>query len=339
MRIPQSAVQYLTWLPKFHDAGIDVLIGNFSGSSPNPPLHGIRGQLHDVLTNLEWLSQLNDSGLLPGRSVENRAFRNAFPDYYYDLSRKHTNHLQETMWIEPGPEIHNVADGQRFIVEAFPRLLTGEPYLRPLIVNLPKSPLDEAIPSCNRGGNTFVFNPKALTETPNFVLLSDGKENRRSDMLWAIVNVYTKDMDIRAVSFPVHHHRTIGNSHSLNIEKTIAEIRGAGLYAGLLKCLRQNPESLATHTVYSEMKDYIHQRLSLYEANFAASRDLLSELKRKHPELYHTQTAVFDELKRWVSVETLAEISQAAINIDQQEVALLLESSNLSTFAQYHLRV
>jgi hypothetical protein len=329
MRIPEPAVRYLTWLPTFRDAGVDVLIGSFSGSSPNPPLHGIRGQLHDVLENLEWLSQLDDRLILPDRSIENMKFRRKYPDYYYDLSRKHTAHLHETMWIEPGTEVHTVADAKKFIIEEFPRLLSSEPYIRPLVSTLPENPLREAMQSCNRGGNTFIFNPNALTDTPNYVLMSDGKEARRSDMLWAIVNTYIKGMDIRAVSFPVHHHRTVGNSTTLNIEKTIAEVQGAGLYAGLLKCLESSQDGLSCENVYAEMKEYIHQRMSLYDINFSATRDLLMKLRSKHPELYRHQVAIFAELDNWVHSEMLRKISAGVQNVKSIDVEYFLESSGL----------
>jgi hypothetical protein len=330
MRIPEPAVRYLTWLPTFRDAGVDVLIGSFSGSSPNPPLHGIRGQLNDVLENLEWLSQLDDCLILPDRSIENMKFRRKYPDYYYDLSRKHTAHLHETMWIEQGTKVHTVADVKKFIIEEFPRLLSGEPYIRPLVSTLPENPLREAMQSCNRGGNTFVFNPNALTDTPNYVLMSDGKEARRSDMLWAIVNTYIKGMDIRAVSFPVHHHRTVGNSYTLNVEKTIAEIRGAGLYAGLLKCLLGTLDRVSVENVFSEMNEFIRQRLSLYETNFIAARNLITQIKRRFPELYRSQSAIFSELEHWVQIEMLEEIKSGAWTTKSLDVKHFLESTGFN---------
>jgi hypothetical protein len=160
--------------------------------------------------------------------------------------------------------------------------------------------------------------------------MSDGKEARRSDMLWAIVNTYIKGMDIRAVSFPVHHHRTVGNSYTLNVEKTIAEIRGAGLYAGLLKCLLGTLDRVSVENVFSEMNEFIRQRLSLYETNFIAARNLITQIKRRFPELYRSQSAIFSELEHWVQIEMLEEIKSGAWTTKSLDVKHFLESTGFN---------
>ncbi|PIE65599.1 MAG: hypothetical protein CSA24_02455, partial [Deltaproteobacteria bacterium] len=94
MRVDARAEAYLPWLPAFRERGIDVLIGAYEGSSPNPPLNGLRVHLVDLLHNLHWLRNLPEGMVLPDRTAENDGLRARFPDYYYDLSRKHTGHLE-----------------------------------------------------------------------------------------------------------------------------------------------------------------------------------------------------------------------------------------------------
>ncbi len=55
MRVDARAQAYLPWLPAFRERGADVLIGAYEGSSPNPPLNGLRVHLVDLLHNLHWL--------------------------------------------------------------------------------------------------------------------------------------------------------------------------------------------------------------------------------------------------------------------------------------------
>ena len=104
-----------------------------------------------------------------------------------------------------------------------------------------KNPIIEATESVNRGGCTFVLNPDALNLTPNTILQIDGKDARRSDMVWAIVNRHYRDMNIKAVSFPVQHIGRINVTPSVNADKVLAEIVGSALYAGLTGFLKEHP--------------------------------------------------------------------------------------------------
>src|SRR5690606_24087599 len=45
MRVDERAEQYLPWLPSFREQRVDVLLGAYEGSSPNPPLNGLRVHL------------------------------------------------------------------------------------------------------------------------------------------------------------------------------------------------------------------------------------------------------------------------------------------------------
>lgn len=241
MRVDERALAYLPWLPAFREQGTDVLIGAYEGSSPNPPLNGLRVQLVDLLHNLHWLRNLPDEMTLPDRTEENARLRARFPDYYYDLSRKHTAHLEMPHWLEPAFPGETVREAYSRLLYGAVGLLNGSPLTRPIIAIPPSDPLASAKDSVNRGGCTFILNHRALSETPNSITTVNGREARRSDMIWAVVNRHYRHLRIQAVAFPIHHVGRVNVTPSLNVEKVRGELVGSTLYAGLTDFLRTRP--------------------------------------------------------------------------------------------------
>lgn len=325
MRIPKEAEIYLTWLPAFKAKGTDVIIGNFNGSSPNPPAHGIRVQLNDFIHNLNWLNNLPDYSDLQDKSYENQLFRLEYPDYYYDLSRKHKEHLNKPYWITPKYKGETVGNARQRMIDGLGRILTGEPFLRPLITSLESNPLNNSVPSCNRGGNTFILNSKALTLTPNTVLLTNGEENRRSDMIWAVINRYYHNLKIHAVSFPVYHHRYVNISKDFSLDKTTSEIRGSALYAAMLSFLQERPQVHWDELISSSKKvsnlyySYIETRLAIYKVNFEVINTLLDRIECEFKEISDSNQELLNVLRKWVSSDNLSKIS-AMVNISNETV-------------------
>lgn len=319
MRIPDKANAYLTWLPAFKDKGVDVLVGNFNGSSPNPPAHGIRVQLNDVIHNLKWLNSFPDDSRLINREHENKQFRLKYPDYYYDLSRKHREHLAMPYWIIPEYKGETVGDAKQRIIKNVGKILTGEPFLRPLDVLVSEKPLEDSEPSCNRGGNTFILTAEALTETPNTIMLTNGEENRRSDMIWAIINKYYHNFTIHSISFPVYHHRYVNVSPSFSLSKTISEIRGSALYAAMLSFFQshQNPswEQLKNNESYVSKLyfEYIKTRLELYEDNFKEIKAQLEIIESEYISDDIGFNNVINSLRDWTSAENFEKIKVSVI--------------------------
>ena len=241
MRIDSRATNYIPWLPVFKENGIDVLIGSFEGSSPNPPLNGLRVLLVDLYHNLLWLKRLDPKSVLPNRSNENQSKRTKYPDYYYDLSRKHTAHLESPHWIEPNFEGETVGEAYQRLLTSAPLVVAGYPFTRPIISpKITGNPLNHIKPSVNRGGNTFILNTDALLKAPNLILKINGREGRRSDMIWAITNKHINDMNIVAVPFPILHDGRVTSEKSLNLPKVIDEIVGSTIYAALCDFLNEN---------------------------------------------------------------------------------------------------
>ena len=242
MRLDARAKQYLEWLPTYKNAGIDVVIGQYEGASPNPPLNGLRGQLVDLVHNLRWLDQLSGNTSLPDRSAENKKLRERYPDYYYDLSRKHTGHIESPFWLEPLYKGETVAEARARLFAYAPLLITGYPLTRSIIPGCLRDPLMSAKDTVNRGGNTLVINADALIKTPNLIPEVNGFEMRRSDMVWAIINKHYQGMVIKTAPFPVTHVGRVKIEQTLNLDKVKAEIMGSALYAGLQEFLLNNPQ-------------------------------------------------------------------------------------------------
>jgi len=274
MRVDDRARVYLPWLPSFRDDGVDVLLGAYEGASPNPPLNGLRVHLVDLVHNLHWLRGLSSTAALPDRSAENAALRARFPDYYYDLSRKHTGHLEMPHWLEPVVKGETVAQARARLLSGALGILSGAPLTRPIVTPMSPNPLAVAKDSVNRGGCTFVLNPRALTQTPNTIPSVQGREARRSDMVWAIVNRYYRRLTIKAVGFPIHHVGRVYAVPSLNVEKVRGEIVGSTLYAGIPEFLRTHPShelDFGTHEsaeIRHLADEHLERRWSALERSF-----------------------------------------------------------------------
>lgn len=290
MRLDARTKQFLAWLPSFKQAEVDVVIGQYEGSSPNPPLNGLRGQLVDLVHNLRWLDKLPNDIELPDRSGENTILRNKYPDYYYDLSRKHTAHIETPFWIEPAYKGETVGEVRSRLFAHAPLLVTGFPLTRGIIPVCSASPLEAAKDTVNRGGNTFVLNAEALLQTPNLIPKINGREARRSDMVWAMINKHHHRLTIKSAPFPVQHIGRVQNEQTLNLSKVQDEIMGSALYAGLQTFLQINEQHNMIFTdteiryVWQATKSACSTRLSRLKHSFYRINGLTQTLS-KYPEL------------------------------------------------------
>ena len=330
MRVDARARAYLPWLPAFREQGTDVLIGAYEGSSPNPPLNGLRVHLVDLLHNLHWLRSLPDDMVLPDRTAENAALRARYPDYYYDLSRKHTGHLEMPHWLEPAAPGETVREAYSRLLNAVVGLLNGDPLTRPIVATPPSDPLASAKDSVNRGGCTFILNHRALSETPNTITTVHGREARRSDMVWAIVNRHYRRLRIQAVAFPIHHVGRVNVAPSLNVEKVQGEIVGSTLYAGLTEFLRARPHHQLdfspeeTDEVCGMADRHLARRWRMLEQSFhriAGVREALRCLARPG-ELCD----LLSHLDEWFTPETFGRLRSGVASHERGEVRDFLGS-------------
>lgn len=289
MQIIPETIEGLKALSKFKDAGIDVILGKFTHSSPNPPINGARSQLVDIWHNLKWLLGQDGHKTLVDISQENDFLIEKYPDYYYDLSRKHSAHLEQPFWIKPKFAQQKVVEAIDELCKSAIQIFAGTPVTRPLVARFSTSIEKSAYDSVNRGGNTIVFNAQALCATPNLNINIEGSDIRRSDMLWAIINKYYRQMQIKAADiFIWHSGKELKKTYKLEVNKVREEILGSCLYAALTDFLALNPDhrldfnEAELKSLQKKFKFYIKQRLVLLQKSFYRARGIeksLSNLK------------------------------------------------------------
>lgn len=337
MRIDERASEYIEWLPAFREHNVDVLFGAYEGSSPNPPLNGLRVQLMDLVHNAAWLAKLPEDALLPDRTEENKAIRKMFPDYYYDLSRKHSAHLETPLWLEPSYPFETVKEARARLFAGALGILDGTPLTRSIIAAPCRNPISEAKDSVNRGGCTFILNPEALTKTPNLSPVFNGKEVRRSDMIWAIINKHYLRMTLKSVAFPVHH---VGRSYSkptVNSEKVQGEIVGSALYAGLVEFLGENSNHRLKFStdevadIYSRSMSHMDARIQLLEQSFYRISGLAKAIA-KGPFCKEFK-ALTDCLQQEFSLDAFKQIKSAINDLDKNEISRFLKQMISSSSA------
>ena len=330
MQVDERASVYLSWLPAFREQGTDVLIGATEGLPPNPPLNGLRVNLVDLLHNLRWLRNLPEDAVLPDRTAENENLRLRFPDYYYDLSRKHTDHLEMPCWLEPAAPGETVREALYRLIGSAVDLLNGYSTTRPLIITPTPDPLVSAKKSVNRDGNTFILNHRALSETPNTIINLHEQEARRSDMVWAIVNQQYRRMNIKAVAFPVHHASRVNSTPNLDIDKVQAEIIGSTLYSGLTEFLQTRPH----HQLEFSCEDIIEiclladvhlaRRWRMLEQNIYRIAGLREAIRRiSHARELQELIGYLDE---WFTPDLYSRIRSGVTTHDRDNVQVFLNS-------------
>ena len=330
MRVNDRVHSFLPWLPEFREQGTDVLIGAYEGSSPNPPLNGLRVHLVDLLHNMYWLQGLPDDAVLPDRTEENAALRAQYPDYYYDLSRKHTGHLEMPHWLEPAVTGETVKEAYSRLLLGTIGILSGKPLTRPIIATVSSNPLVSSVDSVNRGGSTFILNHLALTQTPNMMTRIQGRVARRSDMMWAIVNRYYRRMTIKAVDFPVRHLGRVTATPGFDIGKVQEEIIGSTLYSGLTEFLRAHPHhdldfsSQEAIDICRLADDHLKRRWQMMELSFHRIAGLREAIRRvaRAGEL----DTFIGYLDRWFSKEHFGHIRAGVEVHNSSEVEEFLTS-------------
>jgi hypothetical protein len=337
MRIDERACDYIGWLPAFRKQGVDVLLGSFDGCSPNPPLNGLRVQLMDLVHNIAWLSELPEDVILPDRTDLNDVARIKYPDYYYDLSRKHSAHLELPLWLEPSYEFETVKEARARLLAGSMGILNGTPLTRSIVSVQCENPLVEAKDSVNRGGCTFILNPDALLKTPNLIPSLNGKESRRSDMIWAIINRYYRGMTIKAVSFPVYHVGRTSDAPTVNPEKVQGEIVGSALYAGLTDFLSKNPHHQLfftqeeVETIYTDSKLHMESRLRLLQQSFYRIAGLKNALYEGPFSQELTELILC--LEQDFSLTALENIKSGIRKLSKKDISCFLGQINKSTDA------
>jgi len=261
----------LAALGQMRSLGVDVVLGTVTGDPPIPPGSTVRTQLVDLYHNLAWLCCMDADDVLPDRRPENRTARAAARDYYYDLSRRDTHHLEWPFWITPKRSYETAADAFVRMVAALPRILAGQGVFRPLLLDSPFDSVASMRPSVQRGTNTFVFDCAAFLEFPNLAPRFAGDVLRRSDMIWALLNRYAGGRRIVGAALPIRHDRASEAPIGLDLGRLVPDIRGYALYSALEDVLVRRRERRLREGLGAEVPDDLNFRkgdLDLAESRF-----------------------------------------------------------------------
>ena len=182
-------VDYVSAITRLKETGACVVLGEVVGDPPLPFLSCIRTQLVDLYHNLGQLAALEPKARYPSRTDENRLIRLSRRDYYYDLSRAETDHLESPFWYEASEEDMQAQQVFEEMVPRLPTILSGSQVFRTLVQTVRRGSRNWlGSTSVNRGPSTLVFDVQALREFPNAVPTVGGSETRRSDMVWSLLN-------------------------------------------------------------------------------------------------------------------------------------------------------
>jgi len=267
----------LASLTKMRANGVDVVLGTVTGDPPIPPGSTVRTQLVDLYHNLSWLSRLPPDAELPDRRAENRRARAAARDYYYDLSRRDTHHLEWPFWLTPVRAGERVADAFERMIAHLPRILAGQGVFRPLVLDEPVHTFESMRPSVQRGTNSFVFEPEAFSEFPNAAPVFAGDVLRRSDMIWALLSRYAGGRRIVSARLPIRHDRSDEAPVGLDLVRLIPDIRGYALYSALEDVLVRRRERRLRQGIGAEVPDDLHFRDGDLDLGSARFRKYLTE--------------------------------------------------------------
>ncbi len=218
---------------RLKQVGAGVVIGEVTGEPPIPFSSAVRVQLVDLHHNLEALAGLGPDDPFPDRGLENAQAREGRRDFYYDLSRKETGHLETPFWYQPSTGGQTARQVFAEMAGRVPGILRGIQVFRPLVHSTANDPLLALVPSANRGPNTFVFDIEALRDFPNAAPSIGGSDTRRSDMVWSLLNRFAGGRKVVLAPVPIRQDRSRVAGGELDFNTLAQDIHGYAVCSAL----------------------------------------------------------------------------------------------------------
>jgi SAM-dependent methyltransferase len=341
-QVVHSPTDILDTVMRLRSASVAVAIGTVTDAPPVPFASCIRTQLVDLYHNLESMAAQSPDAPLPDRQEANMEMRARCEDYYYDLSRRDTDHLEMPFWYVTSTPGRTVREAFREMVSRLPRILAGEQVFRPLILDGRRDPLSLMQPSIHRGGNTFVFDAEALRDFPNAAPHVDGTETRRSDMVWSLLNRYVAHRTVVKLPLAVRQDRRNQPVAQLDLEKLARDIQGYAVYSALEDMLLELHEGARWDAAQAlpgldgvdpahlekRVQKYLRERLAAFSLSFHRAAGLSHLLGRYVGE--PTSRAPW-----WLSAPTCAE----AVADLQRFVHRLRTEYDLTRLPEFERRV
>ncbi len=262
---------------------LDVGIGIITGDPPIPAFSMIRTNLIDYY--------YNHIRKLDGFKID---FIFNMPDYYYDYSERHTNHLEMPVWKESKMPLSS--------------LLYGKTMSRPVIFDPENSKIDGLL---TRGGNTFIFNPNALSFLFNVSPVLNGKMCRRADTVWEIVCKYLFNQKIGQVNIPVLHERKT-ESILLSGQAFLSDTVGRASSRALVEYFRTG----------TDFKEFFFQKIKKYlvdyKITFYRIRGLISMIEMLDITAEDRESLKY--IQELFSQESLEHLISSIENIDRSAI-------------------
>ena len=180
----------------------DIVIGGITQDPPVPLLSCVRTQLVDF-----WYS------LWAPPSYTADAWRlHEKPDYYYDLSDLHTDHLEMPIYTAARSE------------SELERLWSGKGVTRPIFQARLEAKTGIVT---RRGGNTLILNRQRLRYYPVINLELKGRSVRRGDLVWALMEQLIAKRRLIEHTFSVDHDRPVQPFHlEKELNKSLDDVAG-----------------------------------------------------------------------------------------------------------------
>lgn len=235
-------VDYVAAINDLKRAGHSIVLGKVTGDPPLPILSCVRTQLVDLHYNLHQLAALRPGDPYPDRGHENQVARQENTDYYYDLSRSGTSHLELPFWYQPSEKGMTAEQVLSEMSSQVASILSGVQVFRPLIQSATDDLTVELKPSMKRGPSTLVFDLHALREFPNTVAKIDGTDTRRSDMSWSLLNRFAGGRDAVQSALPIRQARRDAPDVNAAFKTLVQDIHGFAICAAMESALREKRE-------------------------------------------------------------------------------------------------
>jgi hypothetical protein len=267
-----------------HSSGIDVLIGGVTGAPPIPAGAAVRTQLADLQSFLWGAARHAPGEPAPEAEPVNRRFREGRRDYYHDLARRETGHLEASFL--PEATAPDLASAVAYVLGRSERILAGEQLFRSL--SAPEGdPLAHASPSSFRGGNTLIFELDLLRDVPNLSPRVAGRRLRRSDMIWAAIARLARGRSVVAAPIVVEHDRSKDPIEGPSHEKLLDDILGYAFFRAFEEHMgSRDRTALAPLTeddrsrIRSRTRKYATERFAAYRLSFHRVRGIVRSLER-----------------------------------------------------------
>ena len=337
---------YVGAILRLKESGASVVIGEVTGDPPVPTLSCIRTQLVDLYHNLHQLSALEPASCYPDRRDENRCIREVRRDFYYDLSRSETDHLESPFWYEPRER--NMQAGQVFeeMMSRLPEVLSGRQVFRPLMQMFQQDQAGMMAQSVIRGPSTLIFDLQALREFPNAVPATGGLDTRRGDMIWCLLNRFASGREIVQASLPVRHVRTLLADTKTDFDTLAQDMRGYAAFSAMFEVLQAEADKRERRgePAYGQQLidfdddevrravrlygKYVRERLRAFELSFLRVKGIVSALR-----CFHERDAEAVAEPWWLG-STRYETSVAKLRSFVQVLESMYTIRNLKSFKQ-----